>query len=47
MLVSSLPPAAIAPTYARWAPDLATALARSDDILVVPEASKRVNQAVP
>ncbi len=46
VLVSTLPREAVEPTYAAWAPDLASALADADDILVVPEASKLVISAV-
>lgn len=40
VLVSSLPPTTVAASYARWAPDLATAIAGHDELLVVPLASK-------
>ena len=40
VLVSSLPPATVEASYARWAPDLATAIAGRDELLVVPLASK-------
>lgn len=40
VLVSSLPPATVEASYARWAPDLAAAIAGRDELLVVPLASK-------
>ena len=40
VLVSTLPAATVARSYARWAPDLATAIAGRDELLVVPLASK-------
>jgi len=42
VLVSDLARPIVDQTYATWAPDLATALAGADDVLVVPEASKLV-----
>ena len=44
VLVSTLPRATVEPSYATWAPDLATAIAGADDVLVVPHASKLVIQ---
>lgn len=40
VLVSSLSAATVATSYARWAPDLASAIAGHDELLVVPLASK-------
>ena len=40
VLVSTLPSATVAPSYARWVPDLATAIAGVEELLVVPLASK-------
>jgi nickel-dependent lactate racemase len=47
VLVSSLAQDVVARTYAAWAPDLASALAGADDVLVVPQASKLVIHALP
>lgn len=40
VLVSNLPRATVEASYARWAPDLATAIGDHDELLVVPLASK-------
>ncbi|MEZ4399089.1 MAG: lactate racemase domain-containing protein [Kofleriaceae bacterium] len=47
VLVSSLAPDAVAPSYARWAPDLATAIADADELLVVAGASKVIADVLP